>query len=83
MESVRGLVTGFRPFITGKGHIGMGPRTLEEGDGIMVPLGSKVPYAVRKRGEGGYRLVGEAYTHGIMDGEILEMDCPVEMIELH
>jgi hypothetical protein len=81
--SVRTLVTGFRPFITGKGHIGMGPKTLEEGDVIMVPLGSKVPYAVRKREEGGYRLVGEAYTHGIMDGEILEMDCPVEMVELH
>lgn len=49
----------------------------------MVPLGSKVPYAVRKRKEGGYRLIGEAYTHGIIDGEILAMCCPVEMIELH
>jgi hypothetical protein len=81
--SVRALVTGFRPFITGKGHIGMGPKTLEEGNIIIVPLGSKVSYTMRKREEGGYRLIREAYTHGIMDREILEIDYPIKIVKLY
>jgi hypothetical protein len=52
--SIRVLVTSFRPFIIGKRYIRMGPKTLKEGNIIIVLLRSKIPYTIRKREEGSY-----------------------------
>lgn len=38
---------------------------------VIIPLGSKVPYVVRKRLDCNiYDLLGEAYVDGVMDGEM-------------
>jgi hypothetical protein len=43
----------------------------EAGDVICVLLGGSVPYILRPIDDS-YILIGEAYVHGIMDGEVLE-----------
>lgn len=57
-------------FTTAKGTIGLGPRSMRPGDLVCVLCGGKVPFILRKDGAG-YTLVGEAYVHGIMDGQAL------------
>ena len=53
------------------GYMGLGPNTLEENDLVVLLYGGDIPYILRPREEGGYVLVGEAYVHGVMLGEIM------------
>jgi hypothetical protein len=62
-----------RPYVSQKGYVGMGPASTQPGDVIVVLMGGCVPYMFRPRGEGKYFFLGEAYCHGIMDGEITAM----------
>lgn len=41
---------------------------MTEGDICCILFGAPVPFVLRPAGNG-YRLVGEAYVHGIMKGE--------------
>lgn len=52
----------------------MGPRLLREGDEIVLVKGGMVPLVLRARGEGRWKLVGDAYVHGIMHGEAFDED---------
>ncbi len=65
-----------RMFITEKGYMGTGPWTVLDGDVVMLVAGAYVPYVFRRstRVEGSWELVGEAYCHGFMFGEGLEME---------
>ena len=56
-------------FRTGKGYIGMGPAIAEEGDYIVLVQGGRTPLVVRSR-DGMWELVGDAYVHGAMSGEL-------------
>jgi hypothetical protein len=49
----------------------MGPTVLEVGDEVWILAGADVPLILRPSASSGeeYRLVGEAYVHGIMQGE--------------
>jgi hypothetical protein len=60
--------------VTEKGYIALVPGCAIEGDQVCVFLGSGVPYILRPASEGRFLLVGDAYIHGIMDGEALEFD---------
>ena len=60
-------------FGTQKGYFGLGPADLAEGDLVCVLFGCSVPHLLRKKGNG-YLLVGEAYVHGIMDGEAIDTE---------
>jgi hypothetical protein len=58
---------------------------IEAGDVVCVLLGGSVPYILRPVDDY-YILIGEAYVHGIMDGEVLEAvkrrECALEWISL-
>jgi hypothetical protein len=58
--------------ITEKGYMGIGSADVQPGDRISLLGRSPVPYLLRPNGDkqGSYRLVGECYVHGIMDGEL-------------
>ena len=72
-----------RAFSSRNGFLGLGPKRAEPGDMICIFMGGQTPYIIR-RGEGGrYRLIGDAYVHGIMDGEFMEQDPEIERIELY
>lgn len=73
-----------RPFLSEKGFVGLGSEILEVGDVICVLLGARLPYILRERGDGSFRVVGEAYVHGVMYGEAWELKeaREVEVFEL-
>ncbi|KAI8673285.1 Cyclic nucleotide-binding domain-containing protein [Fusarium keratoplasticum] len=54
------------------GFLALLPGEAEVGDRIVLVKGGRVPLLLRRDEEGMYRLVGEAYVHGIMDGEMFE-----------
>ncbi|KAK4183821.1 heterokaryon incompatibility protein-domain-containing protein [Podospora australis] len=74
------MVRGRRLFVTHGGLLGLGPQSLFQGEGQRCPYevhivkGAKVPFVLRTTPEEGkYKLIGEAYVFGIMDGEIEDM----------
>lgn len=73
-----------RFFVSREGFIGLGPPGTKVGDKICVLAGGKVPFILRdlegdERGDneskpGTYcRLLGDAYVHGLMDGQAVKM----------
>jgi hypothetical protein len=76
---IRNRNFGRRPFISSRGHIGLGVEDVEDGDLVVVVCGVNVPLLLRSGEKGKYRLVGDAYVHGVMDGE--SMDLSVEVVE--
>lgn len=63
---------GKRPFLSRIGYVGLGPIYMRPGDMIVVLTGASLPFIVRPVGERKYRLLGECYCDGIMDGEIVK-----------
>lgn len=60
-------------FITEKGYIGTGPPSLKPGDSVCIAFGGDTPYIVRSRSSTSDEdlFLGNAYVHGIMDGEVI------------
>jgi len=59
-----------RMFRTDTGLLGIGHRSLQVGDEVYVLMGADMPCVLRPLG-GNFSFGGEAYVHGIMDGEML------------
>jgi hypothetical protein len=63
------------PLVTTRGFLGLGPPAAEVGDLVVVLGGGDVPFVLRSvgvRGDGArerFKLIGEAYVHGVMYGE--------------
>lgn len=62
---------GRRFFNTEKGYMGIGPSKIYKDDVVCVILGGEMPFILRPTENGRYKMVGQCYTHGIMDGEAL------------
>lgn len=67
-----------RLIVTKKGFYGLGPELVKNGDVVAVFPGLRVPYALRPT-EGRYKLVGAAYVHGVMRGEVLDEKDPLDL----
>lgn len=63
---------GSRPFLSTSGYVGLCPGTVRAEDAIFIPSGSHCPYVIRRNDtlDETWVLLGEAYVHGIMDGEL-------------
>jgi hypothetical protein len=73
----RAAVTMRRFAVTVRGYFALVPRGARVGDHVAVFRHAAVPFVVRGVEEGvgsRYELLGEAYVHGIMHGEVMEMD---------
>lgn len=70
------------PFVTMKGYVGLSTEHVQRGDTIAILKGAQVPFILRAHGEGTYRLIGEAYIDGIMDGEAVHETTwqPIEIV---
>ncbi|KAJ0284312.1 hypothetical protein COL940_004112 [Colletotrichum noveboracense] len=70
------MLTGRRLFTTRSGLLGIGPRSLFQETNcvyqVHIMKGAKLPYVLASYGDGTYRLIGEAYVHGVMNGELLK-----------
>ncbi|KUJ21505.1 HET-domain-containing protein [Mollisia scopiformis] len=71
LEAMR-LQKSRRPFLSISGYVGLVPEFTEEGDVLVVFCGAKFPYVLRRNGDETYKFIGEAYVHGIMDGEFVK-----------
>ncbi|KAL8298086.1 hypothetical protein RB597_006975 [Gaeumannomyces tritici] len=70
---------GRKLFLTERGYLGLGASNLWVGDSVFILPGARVPVILRRMvdEEGpvsteygpAYKLVGDGYVHGIMDGE--------------
>ncbi|KAI9645303.1 hypothetical protein NHQ30_006038 [Ciborinia camelliae] len=67
-----------RPFISEEGYVGLIPGHSRPGDTIIIILGAVQPFVVRRVGNDRWELIGEAYVHGIMDGEFMQSDFQTE-----
>lgn len=58
---------------TSRGYLGTAPNDVQKGDVVCIFMGAAVPFILRPRDavDGGYTLIGDAYIHGIMDGELV------------
>lgn len=66
--------------ITQRGYVSRVPHTSIVGDMVAVLYGARVPFVLREiegkdgKGTGRFRLIGECYVHGLMDGQIMTWD---------
>ncbi|KAL2068471.1 hypothetical protein VTL71DRAFT_16569 [Oculimacula yallundae] len=77
------VTAGKYAFVTEKGFVGMGPRHMLAGDIVIIIAGADVPFVLRMDEHGQYRLIGEAYVQGVMDGEAVVLGLPVVDIDLY
>ncbi|KAH8811230.1 heterokaryon incompatibility protein-domain-containing protein [Xylogone sp. PMI_703] len=54
---------------TRKGHLCLVPSDTKAGDSVALFAGGRVPLIVRRDTGARFRLLGESYVHGIMNGE--------------
>ncbi|OCL05501.1 hypothetical protein AOQ84DRAFT_390829 [Glonium stellatum] len=71
LEAASNACVGRKLFITSKGHLGLGPGALEEGDVVCILFGGIVPFILRRSDDGSWLLVGECYIRGFMQGEVV------------
>ena len=63
-------------FTTRDGRIGLGPSKLEIGGLVCVMCSTFTPFIIRTRSGIGHshtELIGEAYVHGLMYGEVFDL----------
>ena len=71
-QAALGYVAPYRKFFTTKkGTIGLGPRSMRPGDLVCILSGGRVPFIVRAEGSY-FRLVGESYVYGLMEGQAVK-----------
>ncbi|KAK5698874.1 hypothetical protein LTR97_006523 [Elasticomyces elasticus] len=68
---------------TQKGRIGLAPGAARLGDCIAVIAGCSVPMVLRQKRDG-WKIVGECYVHGVMDGKVfVDEDGPPVPLKLY
>jgi hypothetical protein len=67
-----------RLIVTQKKYLGLAPEHVTPGDVVTILMGAQLPIILRGV-DSHYVLIGEAYVHGIMDGEA----APKEESEVH
>ncbi|CZR66862.1 uncharacterized protein PAC_16763 [Phialocephala subalpina] len=73
LDRVTTTVYGRRLIITAKGYIGQARKETRRGDIVCILLGCSIPVILRPGTDGlSYKVVGESYIHGIMEGEAME-----------
>ncbi|KAK3114756.1 hypothetical protein LTR53_006599 [Teratosphaeriaceae sp. CCFEE 6253] len=69
--------------ITRQGYLCTSAVEMEAGDQVWILRGGGTPFLLRPGAEGRYRLIGEAYVHGAMDGEGLKgVDVKWQRVEI-
>ncbi|KKZ66358.1 hypothetical protein EMCG_07859 [[Emmonsia] crescens] len=70
-QSVRSRYGKRRVFVTSKRYLGLGPASMQPGDEIWVLPGAGAAFVLRKVDDSSMRMIGEAYVHGAMNGELV------------
>lgn len=59
-------------FVTASDYMGLAVSNARHDDDLCIALGASVPMVLRRKGDH-YSFIGEAYVHGLMHGEAIEM----------
>lgn len=70
LRNVARATTGRKFAITHRSYAGLVPAATRPGDIISILSGFSVPFVLRKRGAQ-YKLIGDCYMHGMMQGEMM------------
>ena len=82
-QATLGYVAPHRKFFTTtKDLIGLGPRSMCTGDIICIMSGGRVPYVLREE-RNHHRLIGEAYVHGLMEGQAVDANTTFHRMWIH
>ncbi|KAL9110075.1 MAG: hypothetical protein Q9227_005414 [Pyrenula ochraceoflavens] len=75
------IITERSIFASGAGHFGVCPIDAAVGDKIAILKGSRVPLILRETvsGDRNFTLIGDAYLHGIMQGEAFDENACVSI----
>jgi len=76
------VTTGRTFAATRSGRTAMIPVEAQPGDVVAVMPGGPVPFVLRLVSDSIYRLIGAAFVRGIMKGEALQVNPPLETIQL-
>jgi len=71
-----------QPFLLEKGYVRLAPIHIQEGDIVVLFLGAKLPYVIRKKDYATYTFIKEAYIHRIMYGEFIKNKVEVRTFTL-
>jgi hypothetical protein len=63
--------TGRRFTVTEDDYMGLVPAGTQPGDLVCIIFGAQTPFLLRPAVCGTYKIVGECYIHGMMDGEMV------------
>ena len=82
-ESILSNSSQTRLLRTSANYLGLATTSVREGDSVWIISGSRVPLILRESGSlNEYRLVGGAYIHGFMQGEMLTSDTVLTSIKV-
>jgi hypothetical protein len=79
MDSFSRFCDNRRFFRSEAGRLGWGPDQMRKGDVVCVVNGMDVPLVLRRL-EKGFEVIGDAYVHGIMEGEIMDSSKEEEIL---
>jgi len=70
-------------FLTTGGRIGLAPRgdLVKLGDVCCIVFGATVPFLLTPSRKGRYKLISDCYIHGVMNDEIMEGFCEIDLNE--
>jgi hypothetical protein len=71
-------------FSTRNKRLALGPPGIRKGDAICIFYGASTPFVLRFDDNGTAKLIGDAYVHGLMNGEGLAIDdrCEDQLFQL-
>lgn len=73
----------YRGFLTSTHHyLNLSPNAIKAGDIVVIFLGAKVPYILRKGRYNNYQIVGPCYVHGVMEGELMDTNPHIETFSI-
>ncbi len=80
LVALRGTVLGWKFVVTKRGYLGTVPNLGKVGDVVAIMKGGAVPFLLQRSTtrNGAFRVVGECYVHGIMNGEGISLPDVVE-----
>lgn len=71
-KSLEAAISNRRFFRTNYGLVGIGPDNIKNGDLVSIVFGAEIPLILRPFGKF-HKLVGAAYVHGVMKGEVVDI----------
>jgi hypothetical protein len=81
-EQAFGRYSGGRRFcVTEQGYMGWVSLAAREGDEVATFYGTRILHTLRRENKG-FRLTGDCYLQGLMEGEAASLDCPEADIQI-